>query len=304
MISILGCSCLPLPPCHPSLSPFMISILGCSWLPLPPCLPSLSPFMISILGCSWLPLPPCLPSLSPFMISIRCRCRLVSQACLPSWSPFCTAPFMTSILGCSWLPLPPCPPSLSPFMISILGCSWLLPSLSPFMITKLLGSRCETLVSGTSKSGHVAETNRQVRWLTVALGLFKCNLWPGPWERLEAGKAFGTLIPLVWAKNQTKCLWLCNMTWPASADWHYARKASLQTCSSWSNMRPHIYFNDWICASLANCTNQQPCCKLHTKSDMRNSRRHGCKKVIWADNFEKWNIQQSPRVGAKRALSN
>ena len=29
--------------CLPSLSPFMISLLGCSWLPLPPCLPSLSP---------------------------------------------------------------------------------------------------------------------------------------------------------------------------------------------------------------------------------------------------------------------
>ena len=27
---------------------FMISILGCSWLPLPPCLPSFSPFMISL----------------------------------------------------------------------------------------------------------------------------------------------------------------------------------------------------------------------------------------------------------------
>ena len=66
------------------LSPFMISLLGCSWRPLPPCLRSLSPFMISLLAAaaalspswfpflislsslSWLPLPPyllpCFPS--------------------------------------------------------------------------------------------------------------------------------------------------------------------------------------------------------------------------------------------------
>ena len=73
MISILDCSWLPLPPCLPSLSPFMISIL-----------PSFPLFMISILGCCWLPLP---PSLSPFMISILGCCHLVSPACLPSWSP-------------------------------------------------------------------------------------------------------------------------------------------------------------------------------------------------------------------------
>ena len=70
-----------------SMTGLLISLLGCSWLPLPSCLPSLSPFMIPLLGCSWLPLPPCLPSLSPFMISLLgcscCRCRLVSQACLP-----------------------------------------------------------------------------------------------------------------------------------------------------------------------------------------------------------------------------
>ena len=55
-----------MPPCLPSLSPVMISILGCSCLPLHNlhCLSSLSPFMISFLGCSWLT-------------------SLVSQTCLP-----------------------------------------------------------------------------------------------------------------------------------------------------------------------------------------------------------------------------
>ena len=92
--------------------PFMISILGCSWLPLLPCLPSLSPFMISILGCSWLPLLPCLPSLSP----LGCRCCLASPACFPSWSPFCAA------LGCRCrLVSPACLPSWSPFWAA-LGC--------------------------------------------------------------------------------------------------------------------------------------------------------------------------------------
>ena len=36
--------------CLPSLSAFMISLLGCSWLPLPPCLPTF------LLVCSWSPL--------------------------------------------------------------------------------------------------------------------------------------------------------------------------------------------------------------------------------------------------------
>ena len=51
------------------------------WLPLPPCLPSLSPFMISLLAAA--------AALSPKLVSLHdfafgCRCRLVSQACLPS----------------------------------------------------------------------------------------------------------------------------------------------------------------------------------------------------------------------------
>ena len=65
------------------------------WLPLPPCLPSLSPFMISLLAAS----AGLSSSLSPFVISLLaaapklvslhdfafgCRCGLVSQACLPS----------------------------------------------------------------------------------------------------------------------------------------------------------------------------------------------------------------------------
>ena len=82
---------MPLPPCLPSLSPFMISLLGCSWLPLPPCIPSLSLFMVSHVS-SWLPLPPGLPTLSPFMIFV---------------------------LGCSWLPLPPCIPSMNLYLFTI-----------------------------------------------------------------------------------------------------------------------------------------------------------------------------------------
>ena len=126
VISLLGCSWLPLPPCFPACLPSwapsglllavavaMISLLGCSWRSLPPC-----PFMISILGCSWLPLPPCFP------------------ACLPSWAPsgllLAVAVAMISLLGCSWRSLPPCP-----FMISILGCSWLpcLPVCVPEMLS-------------------------------------------------------------------------------------------------------------------------------------------------------------------------
>ena len=116
MISVLGCSWPPLPPCLRSLSPSMGSVLGGSCLPLQ--LPSLSPFMISslgclsmgsVLGCSCLPLH--LPSLSPFMVqfwaalgrcysSLACpqfwaalgrRYRLVSEACLPPWVRFWAA---------------------------------------------------------------------------------------------------------------------------------------------------------------------------------------------------------------------
>ena len=84
VISILACSWLPLPPCPCMISILacrlvclvslllaaaaalsMISIVGCSWLP--PCLPTLSPFMISGLGCSWLP--PCLFSWSHMLSS-------------------------------------------------------------------------------------------------------------------------------------------------------------------------------------------------------------------------------------------
>ena len=101
----LGCRCR-LVCLH--LSPFVISIL-----PLPPCRPSLSPFMISILGCSWLPL--CLRSLSPFMISIVVCCWAPLLSCLSSH----LSPFMISILGCSWL-LPSCLPSLSQKAIGVL----------------------------------------------------------------------------------------------------------------------------------------------------------------------------------------
>ena len=52
-----------------------------SWLPLPPCLPSLSPFMISLLAAA-AALFVKLVSLHDF--ALGCRCRPVSQACLPS----------------------------------------------------------------------------------------------------------------------------------------------------------------------------------------------------------------------------
>ena len=47
------------------------------WLPLPPCLPSLSPFMISLLAAA--------AALSVQLVTLHdialgCRCRLVSQA--------------------------------------------------------------------------------------------------------------------------------------------------------------------------------------------------------------------------------
>ena len=104
MISILGCSWLPLPPCLPSfvclvslhLSPFMISILVCSWLPLPlpPCLPafvSLHDLHSGLLLAAAAALSPCvcLPSGSPFWAALGSR--LVFQACLPSRSPFWAA---------------------------------------------------------------------------------------------------------------------------------------------------------------------------------------------------------------------
>ena len=51
---------LPLPPSLPSLSPFLISLLGCSWLPLPPCLLA------------------CFPSWFLFWAARGCRCHLIS----------------------------------------------------------------------------------------------------------------------------------------------------------------------------------------------------------------------------------
>ena len=150
-------SWLPLPPCLPSLSPFMISLLaaaaasspklvslhdfafGCrcclvceawlpsgfrSWLPLPACLPSLSPFMILLLAAAAV-LSPKLVSLHDFAFGCRCRpaslCR-VSQACLPAW--------------------PPCLSSLSPFMISLLAAA---AALSPKLVSLhdfAFGCRC------------------------------------------------------------------------------------------------------------------------------------------------------------------
>ena len=153
MISILGCSWL-VPPCLPSFSPFMISFLGCSWLPSPKLVSlhdSLSPFMISLLGCSWLPLPLCLPSLSSLLglvsqlvslhdfhsgAALHFRCRLVSQ--LVSLDDFPSGLLLAAAAALSH--------SLSPFMIFLLCCFWLLlppcyrcrrclPSLSPFLIS-------------------------------------------------------------------------------------------------------------------------------------------------------------------------
>ena len=153
----------PLPPCLPSLSPFMLSLLAAalsaklvslhefvfggrcrlisqaclpskfrSWRPLPPCLPSLSPFMLSLLAAA--------AALSPKPVSLQDfalggRCRLVSQACLPS----CFR---------SWLPLPPCLPSLSRCKISLLGAP---AALSPKLVSLhafALGGRCRLVCQG------------------------------------------------------------------------------------------------------------------------------------------------------------
>ena len=70
----LGCRCrLVSQACLPSRFRF--------WLPLPPCLPSLAPFMILLLAAP--------AALSPKLVCLRdfafgCRCRLVCSACLPS----------------------------------------------------------------------------------------------------------------------------------------------------------------------------------------------------------------------------
>ena len=72
------------------LSPFMISVLGCSWLPLPPCLVSFvslhdlhSGLLLAAAAAALSPFI-CLSSWSPFRAVLGCRCRLVSQACLPN----------------------------------------------------------------------------------------------------------------------------------------------------------------------------------------------------------------------------
>ena len=61
-------------------SPKLVSLHDFAfWLPLPPCLPSLSPFMISPLAAS--------AGLSSKLVPLHdfaLGCRLVSQACLPS----------------------------------------------------------------------------------------------------------------------------------------------------------------------------------------------------------------------------
>ena len=90
----------------------MISILGCSWLPLPPCLPSLSPFMISILGCSWLPLPPCL-SLHDLHSGLLLAAAAALSPKLVSLPDF---PFGLLVAATAALS-----PSLFPFMISLPG---------------------------------------------------------------------------------------------------------------------------------------------------------------------------------------
>ena len=128
-----------------ALSPCMISILGCSWLPLPPCLPSFvsawSPFWAALGCCCRLVTLHLSPAWSPFWAALGCRCRLVSLHDLHSGlllaaaalSPFILPPCMISILGlllAAAAALSPfiCLPvflHLSPCMISLLGCSWL-----------------------------------------------------------------------------------------------------------------------------------------------------------------------------------
>ena len=174
---------------------FLISILGCSWLPLPPWLfVSLHDRFSRLLLAAGAALSPfiCLPAWSPFWPALGCRCRLVSLHVFPFICLFWAAlgspcrlvalhlsTCMISIVACSWLPLPPCLPSfvslhdlhsllwataaalspfivslrnlhsglllaapaalshhLSPFLISILGCSWLpLPPCLPSFVS-------------------------------------------------------------------------------------------------------------------------------------------------------------------------
>ena len=191
MISLLGCCCrLVSQACLPSWflfwaswrplpcwSFFMVSLLGCSWLPLPPCLPSLSPFMIFSSGLllaaaaalspkslfSWSPfwaircrcrvvsslspftasspklvaLSPKLVSLHDFPSGLRCRCRLIFQACLPSWFPFWAA------LGCR-LVSQACLPSWFPFWALGRRCRRVFQACPPswFPCWAVLGSRC------------------------------------------------------------------------------------------------------------------------------------------------------------------
>ena len=181
MISLLGCSWLPLLLCLPAVLPSWFpfwAALGChccfvsqlfslpdfpSGLLLAATValsPSWSPFVISLLVCSWLPLllclPAVLPSWFPFWAALGCHCCFVSQLfSLPDFpSGLLLSVFLISLLGWCWLPLLPCL-LLSPCMISLLGCSWLplSPSLFAFMgpFWAALGcSCCHDFPSGLS----------------------------------------------------------------------------------------------------------------------------------------------------------
>ena len=114
----LGCRCrLVFQACLPS--------CFCSWLPLPPCLPSLSPFMISLLAAA-AALSHKLVSLHDFALGGRWR------LCLPSLSPF-----MILLLAAAAA----LSPKLVSFMISLLAAAAALsPSLSPFVNPQIAGS--------------------------------------------------------------------------------------------------------------------------------------------------------------------
>ena len=172
---------MPLPPCLPSVSPFMISILGCSWLPLPPSFLRLSPLMISILGCSWLPLLPCLPSLSPLMSILGCSWRrppqlspkLVSLHDLHSGLLLVAAAAFSSKLV-----------SLPKFLISLLGClmfllscSWLPLAPSAEVCVRVAKRR----VMAASSGGVGRRRFRDVVGFCVCQGVSTCKLLQLSW---------------------------------------------------------------------------------------------------------------------------
>ena len=95
----------------------MVPFLGCSWLLLPPCLPSLPPFMISLLAAA---------ALSPKLVCLHDSPSALLLAAAAALSPQLVS--LHDLLGCSWMLVTPCLPSFSPFMISFLGSSWLPPS--------------------------------------------------------------------------------------------------------------------------------------------------------------------------------